>query len=54
MRYLEYYPCMMWALSSAGRAPALQAGGHRFDPCSAHHLLIQVLDEWNGKLGAVN
>ena len=26
------------ALSSAGRAPALQAGGHRFDPYSAHHL----------------
>ena len=26
------------ALSSAGRAPALQAGGHRFDPCSAHHI----------------
>ena len=25
----------MWALSSAGRAPALQAGGHRFKPCSA-------------------
>jgi hypothetical protein len=26
-----------WALSSAGRAPALQAGGRRFDPVSAHH-----------------
>jgi hypothetical protein len=25
------------ALSSAGRAPALQAGGRRFDPVSAHH-----------------
>ena len=25
------------ALSSAGRAPALQAGGHRFEPYSAHH-----------------
>ena len=24
--------------SSAGRAPALQAGGHRFEPCSAYHL----------------
>ena len=23
--------------SSAGRAPALQAGGHRFDPCCDHH-----------------
>ena len=27
-----------WAHSSAGRAPALQAGGHRFEPCCAHHL----------------
>ena len=27
-----------WALSSVGRASALQAGGHRFEPCSAHHL----------------
>ena len=26
----------MWALSSAGRASALQAEGHRFEPCSAH------------------
>jgi hypothetical protein len=26
-----------WALSSAGRAAALQAVGHKFDPCSAHH-----------------
>ena len=25
------------ALSSAGRATALQAVGRRFDPCSAHH-----------------
>ncbi len=25
------------ANSSAGRAPALQAGGHRFEPCFAHH-----------------
>ena len=26
-----------WEYSSAGRAPALQAGGHRFDPCYSHH-----------------
>jgi hypothetical protein len=26
-----------WANSSAGRAPALQAGGHRFKSCFAHH-----------------
>ena len=29
-----------WALSSAGRASALQAGGHRFEPYSAHHLFF--------------
>ena len=27
----------MRGLSSAGRAPALQAGGHRFDPDRLHH-----------------
>ena len=26
-----------WEHSSAGRAPALQAGGHRFEPCCSHH-----------------
>ena len=26
-----------WGRSSAGRAPALQAGGHRFDPDRLHH-----------------
>ena len=34
----------MWAGSSAGRAPALQAGGHRFKPCSAYHFIM----EWRG------
>ena len=28
-----------WGLSSAGRAPALQAGGQRFDPVSLHQAL---------------
>ena len=27
---------IMWDLSSAGRASALQAGGHRFEPCTPH------------------
>ena len=27
----------LWGLSSAGRAPALHAGGQRFDPASLHH-----------------
>jgi hypothetical protein len=26
----------IWGVSSAGRAPALQAGGHRFDPGTLH------------------
>ena len=30
----------LWGLSSAGRAPALHAGGQRFDPASLHHLII--------------
>ena len=25
-----------WRISSVGRAPALQAGGHRFKPCNLH------------------
>src|SRR5271156_1546316 len=29
----------MWACSSAGRAPALQAGGRRFEPCHVHQHL---------------
>ena len=27
---------MIWGCSSAGRAPALQAGGHRFEPVHLH------------------
>ena len=27
-----------WGISSAGRAPALHAGGQRFDPAILHHL----------------
>ncbi len=27
----------MWAISSVGRAPALQAGGQKFEPSIAHH-----------------
>ena len=30
----------LWAHSSAGRAPALQAGGHRFEPYWSHHLWL--------------
>ena len=30
-------------VSSAGRAPALQAGGHRFEPCCSHHFFGPVV-----------
>ena len=32
---------VMWGLSSAGRASALQAEGHRFEPCRPH-LFLEV------------
>ena len=31
---------MTWGYSSAGRAPALHAGGQRFDPAYLHHLSL--------------
>ena len=35
-----------WRFSSAGRAPALQAGGQRFDPVNLHHdLLAQSVEQ---------
>ena len=30
------HPTSKWGCSSAGRAPALQAGGHRFEPVHLH------------------
>ena len=36
-------PCLLiWRISSVGRASALQAGGHRFEPCILHYNLIVV------------
>ena len=34
-----------WEHSSAGRASALQAEGHRFEPCCSHHygLVVQLV-----------
>ena len=29
---------LLWGCSSVGRAPALQAGGHRFDPVHLHQI----------------
>src|SRR6267378_1870410 len=35
----------VWAVSSVGRAPALHAGGRKFEPCTAHDASISgVLD----------
>ena len=31
----------LWGFSSAGRAPALQAGGQRFDPANLHLLSLK-------------
>ena len=30
----------IWGFSSAGRAPALQAGGQRFDPANLHQISV--------------
>ena len=35
----------IWGFSSAGRAPALQAGGQRFDPANLHHILKEI--DWS-------
>ena len=29
----------IWGVSSVGRASALQAEGHRFEPCTPHHTM---------------
>ena len=32
----------LWDLSSAGRASALQAEGHRFEPCRSHRIAFAI------------
>ena len=32
----------LWDLSSAGRASALQAEGHRFEPCRSHSYFLRL------------
>ena len=34
----DHEKTLIWGLSSAGRAPALHAGGQRFDPASLHFI----------------
>ena len=38
----------MWKLSSAGRASALQAEGHRFEPYSFHQTECDCVQFWPG------
>ena len=43
---------MTWGYSSAGRAPALHAGGQRFDPAYLHQIswlseLVDSISEFN-------
>ncbi len=32
----------IWGFSSSGRAPALQAGGERFDPANLHQRILRI------------
>ena len=32
----------LWKVSSVGRASALQAEGHRFEPCTFHHGIYPI------------
>ena len=43
--FVEKEMGLTWGFSSAGRAPALQAGGQRFDPANLHQhgLLAQLV-----------
>ena len=46
-------PCLWkhrtWGCSSAGRAPALQAGGQEFDPPHLHHQSLTGLNAATGE-----
>ena len=46
---LRGLPCFEGGLSSAGRAPALHAGGQRFDPARLHNdrrSLLLFFENW--------
>ena len=43
----------VWGCSSAGRAPALQAGGHRFDPVHLHQKSFANAKLKNGLIAQV-
>ena len=39
--FAKLFSKSLWGCSSAGRAPALQAGGQEFDPPHLHHVSLQ-------------
>jgi hypothetical protein len=56
-KYLRLIELQKWACSSAGRAPALQAGGRRFEPAHVHQLssfvsvgYLLLLSRWQLRL----
>ncbi len=44
------YAILSWGISSAGRAPALQAGGRRFEPDILHQNFLNILIKKGGKV----
>ncbi len=52
-RQFNRIPALKWGLSSAGRASALQAEGHRFEPCRPHSIVktIKQCVSWCGGIG---
>jgi hypothetical protein len=42
--HIQHLTTQLWGCSSAGRAPALQAGGQRFEPAHLHHLLFRYAE----------
>ena len=43
MRCVKHLSANVWEYSSAGRASALQAEGHRFEPCYSHHYIYGLV-----------
>jgi hypothetical protein len=41
---------MVRGFSSAGRAPALQAGGQRFEPAKLHHIFPPCMQGWKQQI----
>jgi hypothetical protein len=39
---MKLHRIVHWRISSAGRAPALQAGGRRFEPVILHHFISNI------------